>query len=80
MVESMVERVARAICDSANGEHGCGGFCQAVVNYGDAARAAIEAMREPTRDMIARGSWHRDNERLFWQAMIDTALNEQVVG
>jgi hypothetical protein len=49
----MVERVAKAICDELNGDHGCGGFCVAVAKYGAAARAAIEAMRSPTPAMQA---------------------------
>lgn len=82
MAESMVERVARALHARKYGEW-YDGPCTMTDSQREclaSARAAIEAMREPTRDMIARGSWHRDNERLFWQAMIDAALNEQVSG
>jgi hypothetical protein len=78
----MIERVARAICDSANREHGCGGFCQAVVNYGDAARAAIEAMLQPTDAMIDM-MYDADNDgevEHAYRSAIRAALNEQVAG
>lgn len=50
-----------------------------------AARAAIEAMREPT-DAMVDAAMDRDllgydaPPSSVWQAMIDAALNEQVVG
>lgn len=83
MAESMVERVARAI-QSADFE-----MSRKAVRGEDTgdeytvlARAAIEAMREPTREMDDAG---RDNNFMryatpAWQAMIDAALNEQVAG
>lgn len=48
----------------------------------DLARAAIEAMREPTVDMAARGSFRLDDDGDYcpvdvWKAMIDAALNEE---
>lgn len=53
-----VEEVAKAICDGINGEHGCGGFCHAVAKYGDAARAAIGAMKAPTEAMVDAAMFH----------------------
>ena len=86
----MIERVARAICKSRS----CHGIqccewpantglrhkCTVVAGYGDAARAAIEAMREPTLKMRLAGrrvksSWLAENEEIeIWQNMIDEAL------
>lgn len=73
-----IEQVARAICDQVNGEHGCGGFCHALAKYGDLARAAIEAMREPTKAMVSAMNettiegWDGDS---FWPSKDDcTAL------
>lgn len=44
------------------------------------ARAAIQAMREPTLEMLKSGGqtpFHgADTPRVFWQAMIDEALAE----
>lgn len=74
----MVEQVARALARNFNSYH----FDRGESDVGweehtNAARAAITAMREPTRDMCARGSWQRANERLMWQEMIDAALEEE---
>jgi hypothetical protein len=109
MSESMIERVARAIC-RANGrdpdrlEPGdAPGIDGQLPNgdpahfvwkhYMDEARAAIEALREPTDDMIYVGEGYcdfmlpstHDNSgegrrkefRMGWQAAIDHALNPQ---
>lgn len=48
-MSAMVERVARAICESElmNPDDVLGGW----LHWQDAARAAIEAMREPTEAM-----------------------------
>lgn len=80
MVESMIERVARAIREShANGVH---------TSYADDARAAIAAMREPTDAMVGAAQW-AESEPLHemsmdmgaqfkaeWRAAIDAALSE----
>jgi hypothetical protein len=61
----MIDRVAIAI-GRAEAEGG---------GYKDLARAAIEAMREPTRDMRAKGSWHMEQSpENVWRVMIDAAL------
>lgn len=91
MVESMVERVARALEDATD----------ANCTYEELARAAIEAMREPTDAMMdaaedivvgyddfALGDGniylgipgYPDKARRVWSQLVDTALNEQVAG
>ncbi len=88
--ESMIERVARARC----AEQGINpdapfrnlvGDKQRIVNWqawtGE-ARAAIEAMREPTDAMIDAGAVAEGDGNLeaqarnLWAAMIDAALKE----
>ena len=61
MTDDMIERVARAveIAAKVNGR-----------NWDKIARAAIEAMREPTEAMLDYGT------RPTWQTMIDMALKE----
>lgn len=66
MSGEMIERVAKAIC-------GPDDPCRL-----DLARAAIEAMREPTSDMVAaanRNNHPRDEET--WRTMVDAALYAQ---
>lgn len=71
----MVERVARAICESEkmNPDDALGGW----KHWTEAARAAIEAMREPTEDMersfVLQGT-KRTNFKLQFNAAIDAAL------
>lgn len=96
MSESMVERVARAIMGDNNvrcmdDRCGCAGYerweCALGTNPHDMARAAIEAMREPTdamrnaKDKYGDGiCWGYDchicggitDEK--WRSMIDAAL------
>ena len=89
---SMIERVARAICwratktaASTNPLRHEGLVDQFWPNHVETARAAIEAMREPTPEML------REPDQLavigsclpsaseateLWQAMIDKALEE----
>lgn len=54
--DSMVERVARAICvsEKMNDDDVLGGW----VHWREAARAAIEAMHNPTNEMIDAGKVH----------------------
>lgn len=84
MAESMIERVARAICE-ADME----AFDGMEELYLAQARAAIEAMREPTEAMTFAGM--RAAEKVggaisstevnsVLTAFIDAALNEQVAG
>jgi len=75
---NMVERVARAITEVLRAK---GASSRMMENAGkDAARAAIEAMREPTLEMRHAGrrvksSWLVENEEVeIWQNMIDESL------
>lgn len=82
-MNEMVERVMKAITDAAP----AGRWGAAVVTEAQ-ARAAIEAMREPTDDMCRAGcrsifqepdaEWHAIGVMgEGWQAMIDNALGEK---
>ncbi len=95
-MSEMVERAARAMALEDNGvdhwdvmsEDGDGHGYVGKNEYQMMARAAIEAMREPTQEMITaamvqlhpsvdeRGVIQQavDGARLDWQAMIDAAL------
>lgn len=102
-MSEMIERVARAICQSAfdRGVYDrvtCGdalGLSQRQVTVDDMwqlhraeARAAIEAMREPTDAMCEAGAiYYHDNyqegrakeqttAQPIWEAMVDAALKE----
>ena len=86
----MIERVARAICcpDGCDGDTGSGKPCD--IRREDStsmtqARAAIEAMREPTPEMRINGgiAWvnalpdsetYVDTADACWKAMINEAL------
>lgn len=65
----MVERVARAI---ARKNTGSGINWPSFV---EEARAAIEAMREPTDAMVNAGQWQIDPVALY-RGFIDAALSE----
>jgi hypothetical protein len=89
----MIERVARAIDPGfwrvIAGQPSCDAIACAVEASLARARAAIEAMREPTKEMLALVN---DEERSFyqelhdladettvadiWRTLIDTALKE----
>lgn len=78
---SMVELVARAINKELTGsEENVNDFRRRL------ARAAIEAMREPTEAMIDAGEntginlWIQFEAVIAWQAMIDAALAESKEG
>ncbi|TDH35680.1 hypothetical protein E2A64_10085 [Pseudohoeflea suaedae] len=91
---NMVERVARAIANEAHkgGDYGMTGddaYDRRPEEFTALARAAIEAMREPTKgmedapsdaeiDFGPGGSGDLDASPLnVWQAMIDAALGEK---
>lgn len=88
MAESMIERVARAIAgvdpeqqgqidDSEMGEY----FWEKYRDhYLPLARAAIEAMREPTDAMVDALTSYDSNPESLYERAIDAALNEQVSG
>jgi hypothetical protein len=76
----MIERVARAIWAARYD-----GPYEEMPWVVAAARAAIEAMREPTIDMVVAGTeqWlceaaMEDRSEANWRAMIDEALRETV--
>ena len=96
MAESMIERVARALfeADYPNpGEVEEGSWETGRVSYLQSARAAIDAMREPTDAMKSaakayRDEWPQDQvdepadffAETFtkqWDAALDAALKEQ---
>jgi hypothetical protein len=82
-MSEMIERVARAIDAVLGDEHeslsremGCGSHAKEMRTTAtlEAARAAIEAMREPTEAMKAvtsENTWHAVQD---WYAMIEEAL------
>lgn len=74
-MSEMVERVASAIFETIHYDCDGAGFLSR-----EAARAAIEAMREPTDAMINPGCDAAvnsgGNSILVWRAMIDAAINE----
>lgn len=66
---NMIERVARAIYDNEHSERTMG----ECISH---AKAAIEAMREPTEEMINNCPGYSDDVRDNYKAMIDAALKE----
>lgn len=92
MAESMIERVARALHDAWLSEaatiqdmHANGPFppweeksAETKARFYISARAAIEAMREPTEEMKDAGWFFAGSESgECFSAMIDAALKEQ---
>lgn len=92
-MSEMVERVARAICLDRDpdctdgGPHPVGGWLDEGrawwTGYEDAARAAIEAMRDPTQMMLTHFAGtaffllspaKQDAERAAYDGMINEAL------
>lgn len=74
----MVERVAKAMWESnheGRWEDWRDGQDVSRQIYKKEAALAIEAMREPTIDMVQEGDDYRGfSSRTIWQAMIDEAL------
>jgi hypothetical protein len=71
----MVERVAKAIGDHFYADVRPDTTPELWASCLDAARAAIEAMREPTAEMVAAvGSDYGAALEATYQAMIDAAL------
>lgn len=70
MSDEMVDRVARALAEVDG----------ATADYFDLARAAIEAMREPTDAMVQAAMplafTARVSQRELWDKMIDAALGK----
>ncbi|MEP0149994.1 hypothetical protein [Roseibium sp.] len=90
MAETMIERVARAMEPILFGglpDGQCGpATARARATAREKARAAIEAMREPTEAMVTIGACREDQDhdifeeghiaREVWLEMIDAALKE----
>jgi hypothetical protein len=84
----MVERVARALFEEEWDDKSSEPWERAEEDeraaWRKSARAAIEAMREPTGVMIAQGSWASDGRNEIgstgaknaWRKMIDAALTD----
>jgi hypothetical protein len=66
MVERVASRIQEALMDIA-----CGESDSPVYEY--IARAAIDAMREPTERMV-EAAWKCQAVEQIWPAMIDEAL------
>lgn len=74
-MSEMIDRVARALKDQAGEDH-------ALPSWAVMARAAIEAMREPTPNMISAGAnacrfqsdWPETAVANAWPDMIEAAL------
>jgi hypothetical protein len=76
-MSEMIERVARALCKADGVDRCIYPDCGCPHEY--RARAAIEALREPTPAMIEAGIQCGDgygSQPGTWQAMIDQALKE----
>lgn len=72
-----IEEVARALARNSNRYHFDRGDSDAGWEENiDAAREAIEAMREPTDAMVDVGWDAPDHPAVVFSAMIDAALNE----
>ncbi len=64
MIDRVAEAIAKVVADRTTNDYDIAGeIAQA------AARAAVEAMREPTDDMIMAGGWDQE-----YRPMIDAAL------
>jgi hypothetical protein len=86
-MSEMIERVARAIYEDAWGIEWPPEPAGEADEYRRGARAAIEAMREPTEAMLSAAGTRRprgdevmgpDHPWALWDAMIDAALKETV--
>lgn len=73
-MSEMVERVARAMFEADRGGSWDDVRENSKAMWRSFARAAIEAMREPTEAMINVGWRSMNDERLPWEVMIDAAL------
>jgi len=84
MTQSMTEKVARALYDASPFKNTDGGYDEQSGVYRRSclllARAAIEAMREPTDAMVDAMAEHAGTiaPEYAYEAAIDAALNEEV--
>ena len=75
----MIERVARAIHDRSLDADQLADFGLPMEDAVTMAKAAIEAMREPTEGMIKEGEVQKlteDSSGSIYMSMIDAALKE----
>lgn len=80
-MNEVIERVARAICASHNHQiiwprQTDPQYLQIAGPYLRMALAAIQAMREPTEQMLLATHEEMGNAATIWQSMIDAALKE----
>lgn len=83
MTDTKLDQIARAIYERRNG-HGCKPWSKLTkshqVPYLGDARAAVEAMREPTEAQVQDARKHHEGEPYLpyslWRAMIDSILTE----
>lgn len=76
-MNEIIDRIAQAICNAGKGQPAWDEATEYQRDFHRAeARAAIEAMREPTKAMLLAGHGANlcDNAPEVWQAMIDEAL------
>lgn len=79
---SMIDKIARAIMMAGHCGTQSGGewnFCEVECLCFKEARAAVEAMREPDREMLnaaGRETGYEETCVVVWQAMINAILNE----
>lgn len=73
-MNEMVERVAKAIIGTMFAPHELPIDDNLVQKYRETARAAIEAMREPTDEMCDAADWQQQSEVNQYQLAIDAAL------
>lgn len=79
MSGEMIERVAKAMWERTHDgrweDRGDGQDMSREIHLED-ARAAIEAMQDPTKDMIEQFEWHKAQEAadFYWTWMIAMAL------
>ena len=73
---SKLEEIARAICAANDTSKwcGCGGKCDDMQNR---ARAAIEATKNPTEEMLKGAYRAQGGVKDQFNAMINTALEEK---
>lgn len=74
-MESMIERVEAAIMGEMARLLRAGEYLALSGNPRKIARAAIEAMREPTEAILSQGPGEPYLDRDVWARMIDTALS-----
>jgi len=83
-MSEMIEKVAKAIWKIHSSSFSDGIGLEDDLMYEDMARAAIEAMRKPTKEMTSIDDVHWDYSchicgglKYGWHKMIDVALSSQ---